>query len=212
MAELVAYFDRDQNYVGYGDHQTGQDRGHYTKNVFAFLVHVDPTTGEGGLLLSVRSPLKDHYGGLIEESAGGTVRLLDPETGLTETAHEAAEREIAEEIGVRLLGRLALITTHTHEFAGRGLGGLRRHHTALMLGATDTAPHEAVLHPEEIDRLLVVRTEAELAALDRVLCIPSIDEELQQLIDYLRPHAGEEDAVLWAVNNWQVIVGQPGDV
>ena len=201
--EHVAYYNQHGEYVGYGDHQDGQEAGHYTKNVFAFLLRL-PGLGDdkGGVILSVRSPQKQHYGGLIEESAGGTVRLLDAETGLTETPFEAGQREIEEEIGVRLLGRLVIIHSFTHAFPGRGKDGLRRHHTALLLGATDTPLSDAVLQQEEIDRLLLFRNEAELQALDRSLCIPSMDEEFGHLLTFLRRYSGDEDAIEWATNNW----------
>lgn len=209
MSELVAYYDEHRNYVGYGEHQAGQEKGHYTENVFAFLVYVDPETGDGGLLLSVRADQKTHYAGLIEESAGGTVRF-NPDTMRSETGEEAGEREIAEEIGVRLLGRLALITLHTHKFEGAGFGGFRRHHTYLLFGATDTPPHKAKLDPAEIKALMLIKSEVDLAALDREQCIPSLDEEFGQLLDFLRPHAGDQDAIQWAVANWHRLLEVAG--
>lgn len=207
--EHVAYYDQQGRYVGYGEHQAGQEAGHYTKNVFAFLFYIPGSDDEykGGIMLSVRSQQKEHLGGLIEETAGGTVRLLDAESGLTETPTEAGRREIGEEIGVNLLGELAVFKTLTHHFPGSGKDGLRRHHTALLIGGTDTHPNLASLQPGEIDALLLLSGEAELAALERAQCIPSFDEEIGHLLDFLKPQAGDQDVIRWAVDTWPNING-----
>ena len=202
--EHVAYYDQLGNYLGFGEHQAGQEAGHYTKNVFTFLLAMpdQDSTRPGGLVLQVRAKTKSHMGGLIDVAAGGAVRLLDPHSGKTETNLEAAQREFNEEIGLRLLGHLVLVHTYMHTCPGQGLDGLRRHHTALFLCATDLPLSGAVLQTDEVDELLLLSNEAELRALDPERCVPVLGEELDHIIGFLRPRAGDQDVIEWAVQNW----------
>lgn len=205
--EHVAYYDEHGSYVGFGEHQAGQEAGHYTKNVFAFLLYVPPaeTKESGGMIFQVRSRRKPHMGGLIDVAVGGVVRLQDAQSGTTETNLEAAQRELDEEVGLSLLGSLVPVHAYTHTCPGRGLDGVRRHHTALFLGATGVPLDDAVLQPEEVDGLLLFKDEAELRSLDTKRCVPVLAEELDHVLDFLRPRAGKEDPIVWAVNNWAKI-------